>query len=140
MEAALCGDRFPAAGFHVGLGCIVDRRTRSDNFRAFLAPRSSSRACPGPDSICGHQPRSWSGRLRFLSKAGGVPHVSVALCAANGLFGSLPRRHVFRRMALGATCSDDPGGVNDFYDLSIRAARGEMPPDKRGSHRHPPFH
>ena len=73
MEAALCGDRFPADGFHVGLGCTMDRRTRSGNFRAFLAPRSSSRACPGPDSICGHQPRSWGGRLRFLSKAIGSP-------------------------------------------------------------------
>src|SRR5205809_547807 len=77
MDAALCGDRFPGDGFHLGLGCIVDRRTRSDNFRAFLAPRSSSRACPWPDSICGHQPHFWSGRIRFFSKAGGVPHISV---------------------------------------------------------------
>ena len=129
MEAALCGDRFPADGFHVGLGCIVDRRTRSGNFCPFLAPGSSSRPCPGPDSICGHQPRSWGGRLRFLSKASGAAHAAVALRAADGFFGSLPRRHVFRSVALGATCSDDPGGVNDFYDLSVRAARGEMPPD-----------
>ena len=129
MEAALCGDRFPADGFHVGLGCIVDRRTRSGNLRAFLAPRSSSRACPGPDSICGHQPRSWGGRLRCLSKASGSAHAAVVLRAADGFFGSLPRHDIPCSMALGATCRDDPGSVNYFYDLSVRAARGDMPPD-----------
>src|SRR5439155_7640991 len=115
---------------HVGLGCIVDRRTRSGNFRAFLAPGSSSRPRPTPDSICGLQPRSWSGRFRFLSKAWGSADAAVVLRAAHGFFGSLPRHDIPCSMALGATCSDDPGGVDDFHDLSVRAARGEMPPDE----------
>src|SRR5260370_39842948 len=105
------------------------RRTRSVNFRAFLAPRSFSRPYPGPDSICGDQSRSWGGRLRCLSKASGSADTPVALRAANGFFGSLPRGHPFRSVALDATYCDDPGGVNDFNDLSVRAARGEMPPD-----------
>jgi hypothetical protein len=53
----------------------------------------------------------------------------VALRAPDGFFGNLPRRYVFRIVALGGTCSDNPVGYNNFYDLSIRVARGEMPPD-----------
>jgi hypothetical protein len=32
-------------------------------------------------------------------------------------------------IAPGAACSDDPGGVNHFWDLSLWAIRGEMPDD-----------
>src|SRR5262245_14811445 len=129
MEAALCSDWFPADGFHVGLGCIVGRRARSGNLRSFLAPRSSSRPCSGPNSIRGHQPPSWDGGLCFLSKASGAARAAMALRALDGFFGNLPRRYVLRSVALGGTCSDNPGGNNNFYDLSIRGARGEMPPD-----------
>ncbi len=69
-----------------------------------------------------------AGYALFLKLAESA-HAAVALRAADGFFGSLPRRHVFRSMALGATCRDDPGGGNYFYGLSVRAARGEMPPD-----------
>ena len=69
-----------------------------------------------------------AGYAVFL-KLAAAADAPVALRAANGFFGSLPRHDIPCSMALGATCSDDPGSVNDFYDLSVRAARGEMPPD-----------
>src|SRR5262249_18143492 len=129
MEAARGGDRFPPDGFYLGLGCIVDRRTRNGNLRRLLEPRSFSGACPGLDSIYRHQSHSWGGRFRFLFKASRSAHAAVVLRAADGFFGSLPRRDIPCSMALGANCSGDLGSVNDFYHLSIRAARGEMPPD-----------
>src|ERR1044072_1193153 len=100
MEAALYSDWFPADGFHVGLGCIVDRRGRNGSLRAFSTPGWSSRSRPEPNSICGHQPCSWDGRLRFLSKASRSAHAAVALRALDGFFGNLPRRYVFRIVAL----------------------------------------
>ncbi len=74
-----------------------------------------------------------------LSKAGAAAYTSVALRAADGFFRRLFRRSSSRSVALDATRSDDPGSSNNFYDLSIRVARGEMPPDERRSHRRQSF-
>ena len=125
----------PFDRFHVGLGSNMDRCTRNSNFRAFLAPRSCFRPGPGPRSICGHEHGSWCSRLCCLFKAGAAAYTSVALRAADGFFRRLFRRSSSRSVALDATRSDDPGSSNNFYDLSIRVARGEMPPDERRSHR-----
>ena len=103
MGGVLCGDRFPPDGFHVGLGCTMDRRTRSGNLRAFLAPGSSSRACPGPDFVCWHQPGSWGDSLCCLFKASRPADALVALRPADGFLRSFPRGDISCSMALGAT-------------------------------------
>src|SRR5438093_10586741 len=103
----------------------MDRGSRSDKFSPFLAPRSSSRACPAADSICGQQPPSWDGMLRCLLKDSGSADAPVALRAANVFFGMLHRLHVFRSVGVGATCSDYPGGVIHIYSLIVRATGGE---------------
>jgi len=41
----------------------------------------------------------------------------VELRAADGFFRQLPDTHIPCSMALDATCSDDSGSVDDFYDF-----------------------
>src|SRR5262249_10886889 len=86
MEGVLFGHGFSAGGLHLGLGCIVDRRNRSSNFCAFLAPRSSPGACSERNSIFGHQPPSWDRRFCCLCKGGGFSDAAVVLRSVNGFF------------------------------------------------------
>jgi len=93
MEAAIGGDRSPLPGL-LALGCNVDRRARLAIFSCFFGPSIVFQSLSGlilfaaPASFLERQVNALFLKLSDIDTA-------VELRTVHGLFGSLPRRHIF---------------------------------------------